>query len=586
MAKQKVNAAAVAADVRSGMSNAAIMEKYGLSTRGLEYLFRKMIENQMVTAAEISEAGKARSRSIQPGSQEAPAGVSQDADEPLIESELADAVVEEVRKGTHDYDIMIRLRMGREDLQVLIENLVRLGRLSVEEVEARKPRKSEQCPHCHRQVYQDSGQCPHCGKDLVQSKSSAAGVRPGVKGQETASEDASSDKARAWDAYWDNRGALGMFGAFFSSLSQCLRSPSNFFSNLPVDLGYWAPGFFGAICIAAPTTFYLLLLEFVTGHSAVRGVEWLIFLPICVFFALIFAAIILPISSLIIHVFVMLFMRTHRGFQATFRVVSYSSSTSLLCVFPVIGNLVGSLWSLYLSGVGLQKTHNTSAKKAFAAVLAPFCVAVTVAVISGPWPIHRTDSKAAFPGARQAISTTHTDNKPSSYVSTLPATLYQIGGKKFSIITPAPLKETKLTVATGLGKVDVLLLTAKQGNIECGVMCVPEMAPSYLRFLRYLPPLPFFPGRDPEATLDQYRDNMVKNFDGKMISETKVMLGSNPGREVVIEAAEKFGRNTVVKGRAFVVEDRLYQIMVSAPNEELNTPEVNVFFDSFKFVSE
>ncbi len=72
MGKQKLSAAAVAADIRSGMSTAALMEKYGLSTRGLEYLLQKLAENQILTAAEISKVGKPPSRTIQPESQEAP----------------------------------------------------------------------------------------------------------------------------------------------------------------------------------------------------------------------------------------------------------------------------------------------------------------------------------------------------------------------------------------------------------------------------------------------------------------------------------------------------------------------------------
>jgi hypothetical protein len=52
-AKQKISAKAVAADIKSGMDDVELMKKYELSVRGLEILFQKLIENHLVTAAEI-----------------------------------------------------------------------------------------------------------------------------------------------------------------------------------------------------------------------------------------------------------------------------------------------------------------------------------------------------------------------------------------------------------------------------------------------------------------------------------------------------------------------------------------------------
>lgn len=153
MAKRRISAKAVAVDIRSGVDNAELSAKYGISSQALEYLLQKLIENKVITAAE-AESGQAPSRAAQPESRETPAETSHIINEPVIDPKTADAIVEEVRKGTHDYDIMVRLGLGRDALRTLKDDPVRQGRLSVEEVQAGKPPKMKKCPHCHKEIFE------------------------------------------------------------------------------------------------------------------------------------------------------------------------------------------------------------------------------------------------------------------------------------------------------------------------------------------------------------------------------------------------------------------------------------------------
>lgn len=73
MAKPKISAKSAAADIKSGMDHAELMTKYGLSARGLEILFQKLIENHIVTESEISAIGQISAKSIQPENQQTPA---------------------------------------------------------------------------------------------------------------------------------------------------------------------------------------------------------------------------------------------------------------------------------------------------------------------------------------------------------------------------------------------------------------------------------------------------------------------------------------------------------------------------------
>jgi hypothetical protein len=53
MAKPRVSAKEAVRDIRSGMSDAGLMEKYGLSARGLESLFKKLLKAGVVKRADL-----------------------------------------------------------------------------------------------------------------------------------------------------------------------------------------------------------------------------------------------------------------------------------------------------------------------------------------------------------------------------------------------------------------------------------------------------------------------------------------------------------------------------------------------------
>jgi hypothetical protein len=44
MAKRTINAKEILADLKAGMNNAALMAKYGLSEKGLQSLFKKLMD--------------------------------------------------------------------------------------------------------------------------------------------------------------------------------------------------------------------------------------------------------------------------------------------------------------------------------------------------------------------------------------------------------------------------------------------------------------------------------------------------------------------------------------------------------------
>jgi hypothetical protein len=91
--------------------------------------------------------------------------------------------------------------------------------------------------------------------------------------------------------------------------------------------------------------------------------------------ALILAGIGLFIGAGILHLLVMLIVESRNaGFEATFRVVTYSAVTSLLSWVPFIGGIL-SLYGVYLSIVGMREINNTTGKAALV-VLIPAAIII------------------------------------------------------------------------------------------------------------------------------------------------------------------------------------------------------------------
>jgi hypothetical protein len=95
--------------------------------------------------------------------------------------------------------------------------------------------------------------------------------------------------------------------------------------------------------------------------------------------ALILAGIGLFIGAGILHLLVMLIVGSRNaGFEATFRVVTYSAVTSLLSWVPFIGGIL-SLYGVYLSIVGIREiNNNTTGKAAFVVLISATIIILLV----------------------------------------------------------------------------------------------------------------------------------------------------------------------------------------------------------------
>ena len=96
---------------------------------------------------------------------------------------------------------------------------------------------------------------------------------------------------------------------------------------------------------------------------------------------LIFLAL-LYLSAGITHVILMVLDAADQGFNTTVRVFAYGFGPAVFGIVPMLGSVVGTVWTIVIDIIGLREAHNTTSGKAAAGVLLPCgCVFAAVFVL-------------------------------------------------------------------------------------------------------------------------------------------------------------------------------------------------------------
>ncbi|OPX37866.1 MAG: hypothetical protein B1H13_12185 [Desulfobacteraceae bacterium 4484_190.3] len=70
----------------------------------------------------------------------------------------------------------------------------------------------------------------------------------------------------------------------------------------------------------------------------------------------------------------------NNGFEATFRVVSYSQAAQIVGVIPFLGGWIGGVWQLIVQIIGLREIHETSYLRVILAFVIPLFVGILLAI--------------------------------------------------------------------------------------------------------------------------------------------------------------------------------------------------------------
>ena len=223
------------------------------------------------------------------------------------------------------------------------------------------------CPHCGNEITDGHAYCSHCGLRITE---------PGqVVGN-----------ARSKTA-WEDREAIGFLNGLFRTVKEVLVSPTAFFRRMPVTGGLTDPLLFALISGMTGLMFLDIwdillpdsLQNFMTPEmraGADRSMIDVVGSPVAVVMTPFLLMLGLFIVSGMLHLLLWMVRGVRAGFEATFRVVTYSVAAFLFLAMPYCGMVIMMGWVTILAIIGLKEAHETTGGKSVVAVLFPlicFC---------------------------------------------------------------------------------------------------------------------------------------------------------------------------------------------------------------------
>lgn len=246
------------------------------------------------------------------------------------------------------------------------------------------------CPSCRNTFSTDrtgTQECPACGKPLIVPEAPAPAPRAELL-------------EGGAGTPWERRAELGFWSAWGQTLQQALFEPSRLFASARLDRGPAQLGFAvltTSVFSAVGQIFDRLLRARMQGYydqvaaqlklspDMLKAVAvsdspgWFVALLLALpLFVLLF----LYANAAVTHFFALIMGQAKRGFAATFAACAYASAPLVLLAIPGCGAIVGAVWLVVLTGVGLKQTHRISSGGAAGATLAPYLLICCLGVLA------------------------------------------------------------------------------------------------------------------------------------------------------------------------------------------------------------
>jgi hypothetical protein len=216
------------------------------------------------------------------------------------------------------------------------------------------------------------------GVPLTQASPSAAPISSTALAATEAQEDGPA---------WEQRQTLGFVKALVETWKEVLLKPGEAFCRMKTSGGFASPLLFNAIMVviwAVFMTIYQLIFAGSMGAIArsqtdssapalgfgtsaiVVLLEYTISIPLIVGMNF--------VSAGITHLCLGLFKGVSKSYEATYRVLAYSYSGWIFAIIPCVGGLLGGIWALVCTIIGLARVHKTEGWRAAGGVLLPVFV--------------------------------------------------------------------------------------------------------------------------------------------------------------------------------------------------------------------
>ena len=248
------------------------------------------------------------------------------------------------------------------------------------------------CPSCHNTFSTErSGRqdCPVCGRPLIVPE-------PAAPAPEAPQAEIVVD---AGGTPWERREDLGPLKAWGATVQQALLEPGRLFASARLDRPGAQLGFavltvsvFSAIgqilqalllhgqqdalrrtvgSLASNPDVSPMLKRLLQMQEQTAGAGTTILLAAL---TPVFTFILVYVNAGVTHAVAALLGQAKRGFAATFAACTYGCAPLILLAVPACGSLVGVIWLVVLTGIGMKVTHGISPGGAAATVLVPYLV--------------------------------------------------------------------------------------------------------------------------------------------------------------------------------------------------------------------
>jgi hypothetical protein len=188
---------------------------------------------------------------------------------------------------------------------------------------------------------------------------------------------------------WPPRAGSSPLVALIETWKLSVFQPTLFFQQLPVPHSIGSAVLYYLI-VGIPavgiTLFWQMLFRLLyssagfepASAAAPESAAWM---PIVQFLlSPLFLLVGLGISFVVTHLLLMIFRGANRGAGTTLRVLCYSYGPALFVIVPVVGALVGGVWTIVLAIIGLREAHQTDGWRAATAILLPIVAAFFLVV--------------------------------------------------------------------------------------------------------------------------------------------------------------------------------------------------------------
>jgi len=190
---------------------------------------------------------------------------------------------------------------------------------------------------------------------------------------------------------WEHRAQLGLFKAWFDTVSLLITKPSEAFTMMRPEGGLMDPLLFGLI---GGTLGGIVSIIFQGLFQSIPGIAgrndvfnslgiriWVILLIYAVLMPLL-VTVGLFIFGAILHLCLMLVGGANRSFETTFRVHCFTAgAANLFSMIPFCGGIIALVYHIVLDCIGLSRAHPTTTGKALMAIFLPIIVCCGLIVL-------------------------------------------------------------------------------------------------------------------------------------------------------------------------------------------------------------